>query len=346
MRYNFPPIFYTLLSFWIIKIILILILIGIFIGIKYLFKPNKKDLYKYQIKHFYINWIIIGIYISFFIIFLFYLRIIRSLGLDLKPILNQIHNIYVGNSLLNNIYIVIIVIILIGILLRLLKYIIKLFLMQLYKRHIFLLHAVTFYNFKLKTNRILYNGISFYFFSNLSNLYLKNYIFGKIVRNNVLYSMGRLLKFPTITLNSYLIKLGNFILFLLKIVPTFIIVLLVVYDIWYNNLIITKVFYYLIFYSIYNIWKRYSDFLENYDDTLGEILFNLYYREDTVMYVNMPDEWEDLLYEFIDKGLQNYNTDIDTLAMYLEVNTKYKYLSKDGRFYWRSDGEGYDKENL
>jgi hypothetical protein len=269
---------------------------------------------------------------------------IRLTGFDLNPFLNKVADIYNNSSLLNFIYIIVIVTTIILIILRVIKYILKTFLIELAKRHLYLLRETTRYNIKLKNNWLLYNRLTFCFFIKFSYLHLKNYIFGKIVMNKLLYYIGKVLNFPDILINKIRISLGKFLLILLKIIPTLLLVILFMYDLWYNNLIITKVFYYLIFYSIFNIWKRYSDFLENYDRMLGEILFDLYYRDDTIMYVNLPDEWENLLHEFVNNGLQNYNKDLDTVAMYLEIG-QYKYISKDGRFYWNSTG-GFDKENL
>lgn len=65
---------------------------------------------------------------------------------------------------------------------------------------------------------------------------------------------------------------------------------LFLYNCYFNNFIITKIFYYLPFYIIYNIWYNITEFLTYTDGTLNRIIYKRYYEEDNVLYLESTEE--------------------------------------------------------
>ena len=99
--------------------------------------------------------------------------------------------------------------------------------------------------------------------------------------------------------------------------------LLFTYDCYYHNWIISKVFYYLPFYMLYNLWYKSSQFICSQNARYNRIIYERYYCRDVIIYYALTDEEETILEDYIRKGFK-YNvavediyTDIDPI-MYIE----------------------------
>lgn len=71
----------------------------------------------------------------------------------------------------------------------------------------------------------------------------------------------------------------------------------------------------------------------------------MYYKA-MKLYVNLPDEWEQLIYDFVDNGLQNKNDEIDTSSIYIQICMEHKYISKNGLEYYSPGGCTYATRTL
>src|SRR5271154_2165510 len=132
--YKYPPIFYKFLSFILIEIILVLCLISIIYFLRYILKAKKKNLYKYKINNYYLNWFFISTYINFFILFLLYFRIKRIYSVDLTPIKNLVITTYTNLNVINFLLITFMFFLVCYIILILIKEIRVCFIKELIKR--------------------------------------------------------------------------------------------------------------------------------------------------------------------------------------------------------------------
>jgi hypothetical protein len=90
----------------------------------------------------------------------------------------------------------------------------------------------------------------------------------------------------------------------------------------------------------YNIWYRISTFLWYEEHSYGVILYELYYCTEKISYCNVPEELENILLEYMKKGLYNVHPsmiDIDhdeiTPDEYASEIKKHRFFSKDGKKY-------------
>lgn len=90
---------------------------------------------------------------------------------------------------------------------------------------------------------------------------------------------------------------------------------LFVYDCYFNNFVIEKVFYYLPIYFLFLMWYTVSFFLYNTSHELDSILFEMYYCEPLVIYVNLTPEYEEELQLYIKQGLRQYKIQEEDFAI-------------------------------
>ena len=70
------------------------------------------------------------------------------------------------------------------------------------------------------------------------------------------------------------------------------------------TLVLNPNFYkYLFFYFIYHVYKKISIFISDTDIGLNYILFRMYYKEKSIMYVNIPKEYQQVILRYIELGL-------------------------------------------
>lgn len=136
-------------------------------------------------------------------------------------------------------------------------------------------------------------------------------------------------------------------------VPTIILIIYFIYEIKYNNYVLSTNFQkYLLFYFLYTIYKRFSIFYERSDKFICQMVYEMYYKQGSVMYVNIPDELEDVVYDFVDDGLYRDPKikpvpSIDDILgqFYLEISINHKYISEDRYVYKNANGMGFVEEN-
>src|SRR3978361_4682 len=295
---------------------------------------NKKDsqdngLYKYKIHSNIINIFLITVYLFFHIYLLLYIRTkYLNTDLDLKKIFYSVKLFFIGTSLLDMILFLILLVITLLCIIKIHQF----FIIQFIKRHLLLYKDRTKLE-KLITPRTFINlhGWSFLLTNLACNLSLKvnlnmrvyHFIVGLI--NYLLFS------FPLhfiISFFIYLIFLNSFILS-----PTF------------NNLL-----YLFILYSFYKRISNYYHFTESY---LNEMVYNMYYRTDTILYVNMPKDWEDVVYKYVNNGLQRNkekdpvpSLDYNLGEFEITIDTKHTYRSTDGITYTNSQGDYFIEEHV
>lgn len=100
------------------------------------------------------------------------------------------------------------------------------------------------------------------------------------------------------------------------------------------------------FYTIYYIYKKFCFFTCYSDWDLNPILFEMYYKQRSIWYVNIPVEYQESIRRYIKNGLtRNPDRDIDPLldntiggfgfAMMCEC----RFVSEDGLTYKGGPGE-------
>ena len=89
---------------------------------------------------------------------------------------------------------------------------------------------------------------------------------------------------------------------------------LFLYDLYYNDFVIQFTFYYLPFYFIYSLWKNTSQFLSETDVEFNFIIYERYYEEDNVLYVNTIDEEEEILLGYIHNNFKSYHKNINSIT--------------------------------
>ena len=66
---------------------------------------------------------------------------------------------------------------------------------------------------------------------------------------------------------------------------------------------ITKIFYYLPFFVIYNLWYNSSCFLLKTNSSLNRIIYERYYEENNVLYINTTDEEDEVFNSYLKQKL-------------------------------------------
>lgn len=264
-----------------LKFLLLLALIGLY----YYTKPVKRDLFRYKIHYFYFNWVCVISYIIGYFGFLLLTRIqYLSEISDLRIPFNIVYFYYKTLTLVNFVYLSCLILLLI-----------------LNICYIFAIIHRFFINEVIKRVLILHNC--------LPNFYsLQKYTIIRLERNII--HIVECVYFPI----KYYLSAYNFerlrkrVLFVSEILvmklPLVLFVIFFCYEIYFNNYKLSPNFYaYLLFYFIYNIYKRISLYILNSDPFIREMVFNMYYKRGSIMYVDIADELENIVYDFVNNGL-------------------------------------------
>ena len=291
-----------------INLLLILILILNLKLILNVYYINIK--YKYKIYNFISNWLYISIYISYYIILVLVLRYL-SWGsyINLKIIFTKIQKLWFDSPLLfiNSICFFILFLLITH---KIRSFLIK----ELQKRHIY---YYTYYqdpfNEQYNNNTLTYY-ISKYYSRKVSHIE----VFGFSYNRQITTPLARVIhKIRDFFVGPHSIKedpyntiiIPYWIKNAIELIPFFILLALFIYDVYFNNFIINKIFYYLPFYIIITFWRNLTNFYV-YTDRLWNIFFyELYYmKEDLLFWFDNEIEKKETykyLNRYLYKGLQS-----------------------------------------
>lgn len=292
---------------------------------------NKEKLYQYKIKYFVLNRICVYIYIAFNIYLFFFIR---------SKILNKEINIFVISQ---NIFSVFenynkIQIILINILLLLCCLISIVFFVKIHK--FFVKHCIKRYLYLIFDES--YQSISLYFMMAAKTIYGISSIasFWDIIASKITFHE-----------NDYfnLRKLMHYIL--LDGITHFLLIF-ILYEIIFNNFTFSMYFnQYLYFYLFYIQWKRFSNFICNQDLYINGMVYNMYYRSYSIKYVNLPDEWKTIIYDYVANGLYrkiNPTSSFDQnggLTRNLIIDEYHLYKTRNGKIYINENNDYFKEKN-
>lgn len=295
---------YTYAGLWIKISILCILLVTIYVIYNY--QPNND----YYIQHKFYTKVCVVVYISFFIIFILVLRYYTwGVSRDIHVIINKLILYWNTNHLVSLIFFCSLVL-LILILYRLKAYLTK----QLIKQYLY----------------TCYKPYGIYLDSNIKRWWHRPW------RLYEFYSPRYLIIDPiTLRLNQFYLKLQDrsylksplyYILeyneILFTILPISIIPCLFFYDYYMYNGIITMIFYYLPFYFIYVLWRNSHSFLIGTYSGLNRIIYERYYLDDVIVYINTTPKEEAIFTKYLNSGLVTYAF---TIAPLLDFCYKFMY---------------------
>jgi len=314
------------ISYKLCIIVLLIFSIGM---LQILFKEADKDLYKYMIKDFNVNRSFILIYIGIYILLFFYLRVINLLGsIDLKILFKAIQKAYLTLFIVDFILIGIICLLLLIIVIqilskfhyKLIKEITKQFLFLCYTND-YLLETLKKYTLLCITKKIQYKCS------------ISQFVNNRFIYKAFCYIEIYLFNFIFVTLPSMLLPLIFFL------------------ELYFNDFVLKYIFSYLLFYFCYSLYKRFSLFLEYTLNFLNQMLCDMYYRNCSIVYVNMGSDIEDLIYRYIKRGLiHNEKKEYEPLlddnigSLQFKILCEHKFISKDlGATYYNNNNDYFEE---
>lgn len=276
------------ISFNMAIIFLLLILIFLLREWFYMKSPD----YRYRIKYFYLNWLLIIIYVLGYLGIIFCLRIYTiNTETDLKPYIEYIKHVYNCTNIFIFILNSLMIIFCLLAIFYLMACIHKFFVIQLTKRYLIIsIKFILEYHFDPQKYLFLYKA----------NTFLKILVFDIIIlilqKIHIGYSIetkNRLWHLCRYTINFSVMTL-----------PTVALYLWILHNLFYNNLVLSADFYkYILFYFIYFTCKRIHFFIDESDYALNLILYRMYYLERSYWYVNIPQEYQDVISRYLNLGL-------------------------------------------
>jgi hypothetical protein len=294
-----PNIFYIIYwnDFQLIKLLIVLLLV---ISSRFLFKlltkdllPNGYEMLDFKIKNKIYNWICVFIYIGIFIMGIIILRIYRKdFLLDLKPLYKYFKFLYINHEYLLISIIFLSFICYLLLLVTVLKYSKAFLELRLLRQHIVLRYpkegyfAWTMPPYHRDVKSCLYREI-IYWFQKVHHPTLK----GKII--DMLLPIGVYLEKRSYTkLVKIKIKITSFIINCFNIKYNIILLpILVLYDCYYNDFVITILFKFLPYYFLYTLWYKLSLFWYSKNVYVtDEILYELYYCKPNIEYFNLDED--------------------------------------------------------
>lgn len=149
---------------------------------------------------------------------------------------------------------------------------------------------------------------------------------------------------------SILSKICNFII---TKTPTVLIILYFIYEIKYNNCILSIKFKsWLFMYILFKIYAKITTYINYSSSTINEMVFNMYYRDRSIKYVNMPAVWVNVVLNYVHNGLGwtekealLFEDTIGILNFFEGMYWKYTWRSKDGLHYVNNNDEEFFEEN-
>lgn len=293
---------YTILAAaisWDIKLLGLIILVVFFSGLLgFILMIKPKRLFKIQ--NYYFTYTLVIIYICYNFSFYFILRCLRwGQNIDIKLIYNHFLTLFRNHSMIQNILqlelILIFIICFFILLFQLRTMIIK----EVYKFHLY------------ETNKHIENEQKESFYSKFMHRFARRYGFDALHRHVNLFFHSMIYRF----LSKFVGKsrklnesIGYYFLYdkfknLLRYLPVVILILLLLYECYFNNFILHLIFYYLPFYIFVLFYFRISDLVDRRCFTFDLIIFERYYRSD-ILYVNLTKEEETQLILYINNGFR------------------------------------------
>lgn len=290
----------------IVKIITILILcLLLFFLLKY--KNNNNN---YKIINFTWNNCIIFSYFFFFFVIILYLRYKRwGLTLNLFDIYQKILVFIIKTNIFYNIIIVLICCILITAILQLKRILLK----ELLKKHLYFYFKTKYKDFfkHLENNKsLLLDVISHHpyivFIDKISGYW--SYI--SIIHRFILYNI--ILPYSILNETDIYPKWMNKPLnFLFTNSHKIVLFIIFTYECYFNNCTLHIIFYYLPFYFFIEIYKHTTDFLRRTNDGINRIIYERYYEENNVLYVNTTKEEEEFILNYMKNNFICLSHEVD-----------------------------------
>ena len=296
-------------------------------------KEKTRDLFKFELNFFFFNWVYIYIYIFGYFAVVIYIRIYYiNYMLDLKPLINKLKIFCINKPFIDLWFLIIIGSLSFILFIIIMFFIHRFFIKQLLKRFLIL---TPFLHYKKFTNYGLYaiENIIDSFWMKLVAYIAKhvNLIFEK-----------------ELTMRRMFLSINKFLLF---VFPTIFLFMFFLYDLNFNDYVLSKNFFkYLLFYVIFSIYKRLSIFLETQDSFINKMLYNIYYKKKSILYVNIPDHLEQIVYNYVDSYLYvnpyQLPKELDDFSFYHAIITEHIFRSTDGFLYKNNtDQFFYEKNN-
>lgn len=303
----------------------IIILVAIILLLFIIKKISQLDVgIKHKIHNFTLNWVFIIIYIFYYIIIILYLRYITwGYQVDLNVYFYKFKEYFIANNL------AFILLLLTGVVIFLFLVKLRVFLLkELRKRHLYQIHHQLFKSIESNIIDCQKRGEKYYPGLHYKPLY-----------NRIIYNLQHFYAYHRVFIHiAHLIFGDNYIdIFskysflkeLIKNLHKMLLILLITYDCYFNNCILSKVFYYLPFYILYNIWYNITEFLSKTNAALNKILYERYYEEDKVLYLRTTKEEEQILENYLRRGLICPSYDYEYTYKFLETNKKLFTWSQD-----------------
>jgi hypothetical protein len=251
-----------------------------------------------------LNWVYLIIYICYYILLMFYLRYITwNTIVDVKRYMNKYKNFFFERPLIFIISLLL-VLLLFCLLVKVRAFLLK----EIRKRYIYQEFSGLYKSMKesilkckqagQKYKDIIYNKP---YFNRLTDDLKYLYSYRRFLLK-VFSGFALICKFmnASITRNLITDKLINVFL---KYLPLILLFMLFMYDCFFNNWVISKVFYYLPFYIIYKLWYNITQFFVDMDDVLNRIIYERYYEEDNVLYIGTTFEEDEIIKKYLARGL-------------------------------------------
>lgn len=260
----------------------------------------KKHIRDLKIYNFNLNTILSITYVLLFIVLLLIFRYIRW-GYTLD-VITFYYNVQVFCNKKPFIFLFDIIILVIILFLGLQR--IKNFLnTELLKRHLYYYydsHLKSFETFTKKNPGKWPTRNDYSFYVRLCNNLELNYNYFSYVDKIVLY--GILINYCTLlNTDSFPPRLKKYFTFILIHLFKIIFIILIIIDCVYYNYNIHLIFYYLPFYFVSHLWQKFSIFLKQTSHLFNKILYERYYLEDSVKYINTEDAEDAFIFKYIER---------------------------------------------
>ena len=127
---------------------------------------------------------------------------------------------------------------------------------------------------------------------------------------------------------------------------SYFIILFFLYELIFNNFVLSLVFNHCLFiYILYSIYKKASHFICNTNKDLNSMIFNMYYKSRSIKYVNIPLDFQLIVYHYIFGGLQIPLTLTNKKQIrdrfFIEIMLKHLYTTEDYIRYVSGNSERY-----
>lgn len=313
-------------------------------------KINEKssDLFKFYLKNKYFSILSSLIYIAFFIVILYVLRLYNlNTIIDLKVIY---HKIYPSLTAISELSILAIIFIVITFLLFLLFLILLLLLIHKYfYKHIHMLYI--YYRYagdkarRHKFNRI-WHKIAQPYNKDLISYFIDHgiYTLFKFINKNFTYK-----GLPWYHPYVFIVKIiwHKYYYLFISISPIYIII----YDCIFYNFMIIHLYKYLLVFIPLMLWRRITVFIHDESHYLGELLWDIYYKKESCIYAISPNDKKVLEIYLLTNIESNIDLDIeiewylrDSLCYEPDPYEKNGYRNNEGSFLERTSDNKVLKE--